>query len=178
MIESCNHDRLPNNAGSSSTGAEFCSDLFQGHPMLTISLSNTNCFGGVPLAQVEESTCFHPLHGGDGSSSSLATDDSLLSSLVGITGTLLVLVALLVIGLLAVAFWLAYRRWRVARNWLWTTEPDDPDDIPMEEMVPPLESAAGKRDSTIQRDADSPPVQLYLSRSGGVPVHIDEESAN
>jgi len=171
MLQACKYDKIPNKAASSSTGAEFCSALFNGNPSLTISHSNTSCFGGVPLAQVQGSTCYHP-HGGDGSSSP-STDDSLLSALVGITATLVVLVALLIIGLLAVTFCIAYRKWR-EHNWLWRTEPDDPDDIPMEEMSPQSSTPDG---------GSSPPVQLYLSRSGGVPIHIsepldDEEKTN
>ena len=147
----------------------------KGNPSLTISYSNKSCFSGVPLAQVIGSTCSHPSkNGGDGSSST-SSDDSFLSSLVGITGTLLVLVALLIMGLLAATFWVAYRRWR-EHKWLWRTEPDDPDDIPMEEMAPPPQLSTTPQGSSIGRCPDSPSVKLYLSHSGGIPVHISEPS--
>ena len=191
MLEACKYARLPNDAGRASSGAEFCSRLFKvsaifffflrvsytatpkANPSLTISYSNKSCFAGVPLAQVIGSTCSHPSkNGGDGSSST-SSDDS-QSSLVGITGTLLVLVALLIIGLLAATFWVAYRKWR-EHKWLWRTEPDDPDDIPMEEMAPPPQPSTSPQGSSIGRP-DSPPVNLYLSHSGGIPVHISEPS--
>jgi len=156
--------KIPSMPLGTGSGSEFCSNLFTEDPRMVVSESG--CFTGLPVAQIEQSQCL-PTAGGNNSTNAEAGSDS-SSTVEGLVGTLVVLVSVLLLVsclslLLATgAAWFVWnRRDKVVE--LDSDDGEDPDDIPMEELT---------------RSKGRAPVKLYRSDSGGIPVHIkskDEE---